>query len=60
MGPSIFRSGILPPPSPYYPLPSSCGEKMDGGSQGWDRPLRNDGFGPQSEAFRVIWGHEQR
>lgn len=49
-----------PPPSQYHPLLSSCGEKMDGGRQGWDRPLRNDGFGPRPEAPRVIQGHGQR
>ena len=33
VGPSISWSGTLPLPSQYYPLPSSCGEKMDGGAR---------------------------
>lgn len=52
--------GVEPPPSQLYPLLSSYDGKMDGERQGWDRPLRNDGFEPRPEAFRVIWGCEQR
>lgn len=44
-GAKSFLDWNPPLRSLHHPLLSSCGE-MDGESQGWDRPLRNDGFGP--------------
>ena len=50
-----------PPPAPqHHPLLTSCSDKMDGRRQGWNRPVRNDGFRPRPEAPRVIWSHGQR